>query len=178
MYFFTIFETVLGWMALVWSPAGLRRVILPQVSKVVVLDQISRGGNPAENVSYAPFTELAEKIKDHLTGKEVEFHCKLDFSGVSRFQQKVYGVVQSIPRGQVRSYSWVACALGLFNSARAVGQALARNPFPIVVPCHRIISSNGSLGGYSGGVELKQRLLKLEGLLAQSTTDASKSLIC
>lgn len=166
MYSFTIFETVLGWMALVWSPAGLRRVILPQVSKVAVLDQISLNGYPANEDSYVQPAGLARKIAEYLSGMQVEFHCRLDLRAVSHFQRKVYEVVRTIPRGQVRSYSWVAYVLGLPNSARAVGQALARNPFPIVVPCHRVINNDGSLGGYSGGVRLKQKLLELEQLPA------------
>ncbi len=149
-------------MALIWSSAGLRRVILPQVSKAAVLDQIRRSDCPAEKISCAQPPELAEEIKDYLNGSAVEFRCRLDFRGIGYFQKKVYGAVCGIPRGEVRSYSWVAYAIGLPNSARAVGQALARNPFPIVVPCHRVVNSDGSLGGYSGGVELKKRLLRLE----------------
>ncbi len=149
-------------MAVVWSPIGLRRVVLPQGSKEMVLSQVTGGNYFAREVSFSRYPELVGEIKDCLCGREVEFHCKLDFSGISRFQKEVYEVVRSIPRGQTRSYSWVARALGRPNSARVVGQSLARNPFPIVVPCHRVISSDGSLGGYSGGVELKKRLLELE----------------
>ncbi len=159
---YCLFETALGWMAVVWSPIGLRRVILPQDSKEMVLDQLNGSGCSVKELSHPQHLELVEEIKDYLCGREVEFHCRLDFSRVSWFQEKVYGMVKSIPRGQVRSYSWVARALGLPSSARAIGQALARNPFPIVVPCHRVISSDGSLGGYSGGIWLKRRLLELE----------------
>jgi methylated-DNA-[protein]-cysteine S-methyltransferase len=67
-----------------------------------------------------------------------------------------------IPYGETRSYGWVADKLDLPKAARGVGQALARNPLPIVIPCHRVISGNGSLGGFSGGVEIKELLLRLE----------------
>ena len=73
----------------------------------------------------------------------------------------VYNVVKTIPRGEVRSYGWVADQIGQPGAARAVGNALNRNPYPIIIPCHRVVGKN-SLGGYSGGVALKIKLLKLE----------------
>jgi len=79
------------------------------------------------------------------------------------FEQRVYAVVRRIPKGQVRSYRWVARELGDPNLARAVGQALTRNPSPRRTPCHRVIRSDGSLGGYAWGPSRKRRLLKQEG---------------
>ena len=84
------------------------------------------------------------------------------------FQLRVYAVVRRIPRGQVRSYSWVAAQLGNPHLARAVGQALHRNPWPIRVPCHRVICSDGSLGGYAWGAAKKRRLLARERLMRYS----------
>jgi len=80
----------------------------------------------------------------------------------TEFEQRVYAVVSRIPRGKVRSYQWVARQLGNVNLARAVGQALKRNPHPIRIPCHRIIRSDSSLGGYAFGVAKKRRLLRKE----------------
>lgn len=80
------------------------------------------------------------------------------------FQKKVYGAVLSIPRGHVRSYKWVAEKTGTPRSYRAVGHALNRNPYVGIVPCHRVIKSDGSLGGFSRGMNAKRRLLKAEGL--------------
>jgi len=162
MYSVTIFETCLGWMAVVWSQFGLRKVILPHDSKSSVLMEISRAGYRAKEGGNFESQEVARNIMDYLSGKEVEFHCRLDFQEASDFQQRVWSLVRDIPWGEVRSYSWVAAMLGLPDSVKAVGQALARNPFPIVVPCHRVIRKDGNLGGYSGGVELKGRLLRLE----------------
>lgn len=160
---FIAFETALGWMAVVWSSGGLRRVVLPQGSREIVLEKINRSACPVEEAPYPHCLEVIQRIRDYLDGREVEFHYRLDLSGISDFRRRVYGVVERIPRGEMRSYSWVAYALGLPGSARAVGQALARNPFPIVVPCHRVVRSDGSLGDYSGGVDLKKKLLELEG---------------
>ena len=79
------------------------------------------------------------------------------------FQLRVYAVVRRIPKGQVRSYQWVAARVGNPRAARAVGQALRRNPWPEAVPCHRVVRSDGSLGGYAWGPARKRRLLAREG---------------
>ncbi len=78
------------------------------------------------------------------------------------FQRKVYQVVLKIPKGQTRSYQWVAKKIGNSKAARAVGNALNKNPYPIIIPCHRVIRFDGSLGGYSRGLALKKKLLKKE----------------
>jgi O-6-methylguanine DNA methyltransferase len=84
----------------------------------------------------------------------------------SDFQKNVYRVVSTIPRGQVRSYKWVAARSGVPGASRAVGSALNKNPYPIAIPCHRVIKSDGSLGGYSRGSRAKERLLRNEGFVA------------
>lgn len=81
---------------------------------------------------------------------------------INDFQYKVYKAVSKIPVGQTRSYKWVAKQIGRPLSYRAVGQALKANPYTVVIPCHRVINSNGSLGGYSRGLALKKKLLKIE----------------
>ncbi|MFH1478679.1 MAG: MGMT family protein [Candidatus Omnitrophota bacterium] len=78
------------------------------------------------------------------------------------FEKKVYTVVKTIPRGEVRSYRWVAEMIGNPNAVRAVGSALNKNPFPLIVPCHRVMHSDGCLGGYVFGKSLKKRLLEIE----------------
>ena len=80
----------------------------------------------------------------------------------TEFQKKVYKVVKQIPKGQVRTYSWVAERIGNPKAARAVGNALNKNPFPLVVPCHRVVAKNG-LGGFSKGIKEKRRILGREG---------------
>jgi len=81
---------------------------------------------------------------------------------LTSFQRRVYTVVKQIPVGQVRTYAWVARKVNRPGAARAVGNALNRNPFPIIVPCHRVVRSNGSVGGYAFGKDLKKQLLEIE----------------
>ena len=81
---------------------------------------------------------------------------------MTSFQRRVYTVVKQIPVGQVRTYAWVARKVNRPGAARAVGNALNRNPFPIIVPCHRVVRSNGSVGGYAFGKDLKKQLLEIE----------------
>ncbi len=89
---------------------------------------------------------------------------KLDLSSFTPFQRKVLEVVKTIPYGETKSYKWVAERMGKPRAARAVGQALKRNPYPEVIPCHRVICSDGKLGGYSKGTQKKKRILKEEGV--------------
>lgn len=84
--------------------------------------------------------------------------------GLTDFEKKVLKAVSGIPRGQVRSYGWVSRAIGRPRSARAVGNALNKNPYAPSVPCHRVVKSDGSIGGYAGGVATKRRLLSAEGI--------------
>ncbi len=88
---------------------------------------------------------------------------KVELDSLTSFQRKVLEVVKTIPYGEVRSYKWVAERMGKPRAARAVGQALKRNPYPAIIPCHRVIRSDGKLGGYSKGIQKKRRLLKDEG---------------
>ncbi len=88
---------------------------------------------------------------------------RLDWSGLSEFARRVLIRCQEIGFGEVRSYGELAKAVGKPNAARAVGQVLSRNPFPILIPCHRVVGSDGRLGGFSGGLRLKKRLLEFEG---------------
>ncbi len=84
------------------------------------------------------------------------------FDGCTIFEISVYECIMKIPRGQTRSYAWVAKKIGKPKATRAVAQALHRNPWPLIIPCHRVVQSNGNIGGYAYGVELKKIFLKLE----------------
>lgn len=161
-YSITVFETHLGWMGIRCSLFGLQRIVLPCHSRSEVLEQIAESCSPAWSEDFFLCQKIAVQMKDYLEGKQIEFHCLLDLRGLTMFTKRVLKVVRAIPYGQTRSYSWIAGALRLPGGARAVGQALAKNPLPIVVPCHRVINSDGSLGGFSGGIELKKYLVELE----------------
>lgn len=84
------------------------------------------------------------------------------FQGITPFAKKVYRAVLTIPLGEVRSYKWVAERIGMPRATRAIGQVLKRNPWPLIIPCHRVICSGGKLGGYSSGIKKKKALLDLE----------------
>jgi methylated-DNA-[protein]-cysteine S-methyltransferase len=104
----------------------------------------------------------------YLQGEEVDFDVDIDISEESQFTQKVLRELQKIPYGKVRSYLWIGKRMGHAMAARAVGQAVGRNPIPIIIPCHRVIREDGSLGGFSLGEEIKKRLLFLEGVFKGS----------
>lgn len=108
------------------------------------------------------------QLREYFAGQRSHFNLPVDLSELTPFQREVLAVTRQIPAGQVWSYQRVAQEMGLPKSSRPVGQALGRNPIPIVIPCHRVIASDGSLGGYSGGSGLKAKrwLLQHEGALS------------
>ena len=116
-----------------------------------------------------------EQIEQYFAKEREDFDLELDFSGVgSDFQQEVYDQLRKVPYGHVTSYGQLAREIGKPDQARAVGQAVGANPIPIVVPCHRVIGSDGSLTGFSGGLASKVELLKLEGVDVGGTSATSK----
>ncbi len=108
--------------------------------------------------------EAAKQLKEYFAGRRENFHLSL-CPGGTEFQQQVWTSLSAIPYGELRSYSDIACSINRPKAVRAVGAANGRNPIPIIVPCHRVIGSNGSLTGFAGGLEMKEQLLKLEGSL-------------
>ena len=156
-------ETVFGEITAVWrDTAGIKiqRIILPHLKHMLVEDfpDAQRGENPV-------ISNLFNDIADFLDGKDVSFDLELvDFGLCSDFQHKVLLAEYGIPRGRVSTYNRIAKHIGSPKASRAVGNALARNPFPLIIPCHRAVRSDGSLGGYQGGIEMKKRLLKMEGV--------------
>lgn len=116
--------------------------------------------------------EMARQVRDVLAGRQ-RFSGRVDLSHLTPFQRKVLQKVLTIPAGQVRSYRWVAQAIGAERAVRAVGTALAKNPIPLLIPCHRVIRSDGRLGEYSGGgPSVKAKLLAFEGADLKDVTRA------
>jgi methylated-DNA-[protein]-cysteine S-methyltransferase len=110
------------------------------------------------------FYKFREELTRYFDGEEISFHAySLDLSPFTPFQKDVWSITQKIPYGEVRTYGWIVWKLGGTGSPRAVGGALARNPLPIIIPCHRIVQSNHHLGGFSFGIEWKKKLLEIEG---------------
>ena len=106
--------------------------------------------------------DLVNDLHSYFSGKIIDFQQKVEFLSGTDFEKKVWSVLRRIPCGDTRTYKWVAETAGNTSAVRAVGQALSKNPVPIVIPCHRVIESDGSIGGYSSGVDIKRRLLEME----------------
>lgn len=119
-----------------------------------------------EEVIFAPKMLYREtkQLKRYLEGKRKRFNLKIDPCG-SNFQKKVWNAISKIPYGKTISYSKLAKDVKAADSIRAVANACGKNPLPIVIPCHRVVSKDGSLGGYTGGLELKKCLLKIENVI-------------
>jgi methylated-DNA-[protein]-cysteine S-methyltransferase len=158
---YAVFQTAAGWAGILGSSAGLLRTTLPQPSEQEVYRLLGSGLGRA-NLSPRPFEGLIRRFQAYFSGQRVDFPDKLDLSGASPFQREVWQAARLIPYGQTRTYAWLAAQVGNPGAARAVGQALGRNPLPIIIPCHRVVSNSGSLGGFSGGLEMKRFLLNLE----------------
>jgi len=171
---FELFDTSLGWMGIVGSHKGIKRIILPQKSKEAVFCQVMNYDCVTEEQSLVMFGDLPHRLRRYLEGEPVDFPDKLDMVEATHFEHGVWRLVRTIPYGETRSYGWVASRLGLPKAARAVGQALGRNPLPIIIPCHRVVRNDGSLGGFGGGLDMKTLLLCLE-RTADGLTDHSCS---
>ncbi|NOY54320.1 MAG: methylated-DNA--[protein]-cysteine S-methyltransferase [Deltaproteobacteria bacterium] len=113
---------------------------------------------------------VIREVSRYLDGSSEEIALQADLTGLPPFRQRVLKVLQTIPYGEVRSYQWVAVQAGSPRAFRAAGSACAANPLPLLIPCHRVIAGDGSLGGFRGGTLLKKRLLALEGVDLSSMT--------
>src|SRR5713226_7335797 len=162
----TIFKTDWGWVGVAATDRGVRAVVLPKASRLAVeRDLRSISSNGTSGVATFHLKAAKEAITAYLEGKVRSFDLPLDLDGHPSFRVKVWEVLRTIPYGRARSYGWVARKVGKPRAARAVGAACGANPVPLLVPCHRVVAGDGSLGGFSGGLSNKKRLLKLEGTL-------------
>jgi methylated-DNA-[protein]-cysteine S-methyltransferase len=154
------FVNALGRCAVVWSDAGIARVLLPVRSE-------HRAPAFEEAADVPPFVRLAiEGMVALMAGCSPDLgSIPLDERGIDDFRRAVHAATREIAPGTTRSYGEVARAIGRPDGARDVGAALARNPFPMIVPCHRVVAANGALTGFSapGGLMTKRRMLELEG---------------
>ncbi len=158
---YTIFPTDMGWTGIIGSTQGLLSVTLPQRSSQEALKLLGDRVNQAIR-SPETFNDLTKRLRRYFSGQKTGFPDKLDLSGATLFQHDVWQATRLIPYGESRSYAWVADQINKPKATRAVGQALGKNPLPVIIPCHRVIASDGKLGGFSGGLEMKRRLLQLE----------------
>jgi methylated-DNA-[protein]-cysteine S-methyltransferase len=146
------------------SGSSVRRIFLSRenVSASDLASAAFPGISPGSN---SQIKRLGDEINVMLAGGIPDFDIRIiDFSECSTFQRKVLMEERKIPRGEVRSYGWLARRIGKPGAARAVGNALSTNPFPLVIPCHRAIRSDGMIGGFQGGPAMKRDLLEMEGI--------------
>lgn len=142
------------------SQKGIRRIYLNDKDAKLKAASLTKL-HPDDPYLFNVFTEL----KEFFNGERKKFSTPLDIEGTD-FQRKVWSELQKIPFGKLRTYKDIAIKVGNEHAFRAVGRANSTNHVPIIIPCHRVIASNGTLGGYSGGISLKEKLLELEGSLS------------
>jgi len=164
---FTVFDSPIGPVGIAWSAAGIIGVQLPEGSTAKTRARLrERWPGAVEGEPPRAIRRTIDAITRLLRGKPATLtEVVLDMEGVPPFHQRVYTAARSIPPGQTLSYGELAAQLGVPGGARAVGQALAKNPFALIVPCHRVLAASGRVGGFTanGGVSTKLRLLTLEG---------------
>jgi methylated-DNA-[protein]-cysteine S-methyltransferase len=165
-YGFTLFDTAIGWCGVAWTDRGLAGVQLPEASEADTRERmLRRFPAAAETAPPAEVQRAIDRIVALLHGERNDLSAiALDMEEVAPFHRRVYEVARTIPPGKTLAYGEVAARLGAAGAARAVGQALGRNPFPIVVPCHRVLAAGGKIGGFSahGGTATKRRMLAIE----------------
>jgi O-6-methylguanine DNA methyltransferase len=155
-------DSPIGTLRLASTAEGLAYVELPHADGRGFSGWLQRVAPGAKCVEgYAPNRQAVRELQEYLEGKRTEFGLALDLRGTP-FQLEVWSALREIPYGETRSYADIAREVGRPNAVRAVGAANGSNPLAIVVPCHRVIASDGRLAGYGGGVSLKARLLAME----------------
>lgn len=164
--FYDVFETQFGWMGMLSSENGLLRSTLPEDSEAECISRLGLESSDTMPDS-GRLVELRNRLLYYFDGGDIEFgDIALDLEDAPNFHRKAWQACRTIPRGETRTYKWLAKMAGSPNAPRAAGQTMARNRLPIIVPCHRVIGSDGSLRGFGSGdtrIDLKFRLLELEG---------------
>ncbi|HJQ46181.1 MAG TPA: methylated-DNA--[protein]-cysteine S-methyltransferase [Amycolatopsis sp.] len=171
---FAVFDTAIGHCGIAWGERGVVSVRLPDRDAERTRARLGAHFPEAQEVEPPPSIRQAiGEIRALLGGEALDLAgVELDLTGVPDFHRRVYEIARAIPPGKVLTYGGVAAKLGMPGSAQAVGQALGCNPFPIVVPCHRVLAAGGKMGGFSapGGVDTKRRMLVVEGAQPEQPT--------
>lgn len=172
---FALFDTAIGRCAIAWGDGGIRGLQLPEADVQRTRERaMRRFGARREAQPPDGIAQVIADVAGLLRGQAVDLSCVLlDTRGVAPFEERVYARTRLIAPGRTSTYGAIAAALGDAALARAVGQALGRNPFALIVPCHRVLAAHGRIGGFSavGGAAAKQRLLAIEGARAGEGPD-------
>jgi methylated-DNA-[protein]-cysteine S-methyltransferase len=162
-----MFTTSIGRCGIAWDACGLAGVQLPERSERETRVRMRRRWPGGVDVLPPPeIRQVMDSVSALLRGEPVDLSgVPLNLNGIEAFNRRVYQIAREIPPGQVLTYGELAQRLGDQGTARAVGRALGQNPFPLIVPCHRVVAAGGQLGGFSGGAgrTTKRRLLEIEG---------------
>ncbi len=168
---YCLFETRLGWCGIAWNERGNKPAVtlflLPEATREKTESRMARSSGAREATTPPrEIAEIIERVCRHLEGEVQDFRdVVVDLTGEDGSFREVYDAARKIPAGETRTYGDLANLLGRPGSAQAVGQALARNPIPLIIPCHRVLAAGGRPGGFSapGGLATKEKLLALEG---------------
>jgi methylated-DNA-[protein]-cysteine S-methyltransferase len=174
---FAMFETAVGLCGVAWSTEGIRELQLPEADREATRARLRmRAGADADESARERWpawaTEAIDRVTRHLAGEPQELGTlRVDLEGAPAFHASVYRAALAIPSGQTVTYAELAARVGAHGAARAVGQAMAKNPIPVIVPCHRVLAAGHGAGGFSayGGLVTKARLLALEGAVLPGT---------
>jgi methylated-DNA-[protein]-cysteine S-methyltransferase len=164
---YLVFETAFGPAAVAGGPRGVRGVVLPGLAKRELVSEVRRRF-PGAMESARGLTGTATAIRKYFeTGRLAGRRARLDLEDVTGLRRKVYDALVEVPAGETVTYAELARRVGHPGAHRSVGSAVARNPVPLLIPCHRVVRADGGLGGFTaeGGVDLKGRMLALEGVM-------------
>lgn len=176
-----VFETAAGFCAIAWSAAGITRFTLPSSTAEATEHNLQRRlPNAHPDTPPAHVMTAVDHAKRYFAGEQMDFSdLQLDLSGQDEFFTQIYAAARRVGWGRTTTYGTLAKELGAGpETARAVGQAMAKNPVPLIIPCHRVLAAGGKLGGFSapGGSDTKQRMLELEGVSLAPPPPAQQSL--
>jgi len=157
-------DSPFGTLLVAATPRGIVRLNLPNHDPDETLEELAARVSPRLMEAPARLEEARRELDLYFAGRLTEFGLPLDWSLTDGFRMRVQRAIAGIPYGQTRSYTDVARSAGNERAVRAAGTACGSNPIPIVVPCHRVLRSGGALGGYGGGLPMKEALLELEGV--------------
>ena len=164
---YTITDSPFGSLLLATTPRGVVRVGLPTQEPAALLQELSDRVSPRVIEAPGRLDEARRELDLYFEGRLRDFDLPLDWQLSKDFRRRALRAVARIPYGQTRSYKQIAAGAGNERAVRAAGTACGSNPIPIVVPCHRVLRTGGGLGGYGGGLPMKEALLKLEGAMPE-----------